>query len=128
MIAHKRFGALLLMLALLVPILAACGGGGISLTLCAAAEAKQQKRDSTASSNAVPIVFLRSRFMKPFLMPPAVAGLVCYLNNFSDGMIHGLSCNRSQKRLHIPANAQIRATHHSSWRWSFSEPPASGPC
>jgi hypothetical protein len=40
-------------------------------------------------------------------MPPIV-GLVCYLNNFSDGMIHGLSCNHTPKRLHIPAGARLR--------------------
>src|SRR6185295_18874322 len=50
------------------------GGGGISIIFCPAAGIKKQKRDSTAKSSAVPNCFpTRSRFIKPFLMPPELA-------------------------------------------------------
>src|SRR6185369_5932277 len=52
------------------------GGGGISITFCPAAEIKQQKRDSTAKSSAVPNCFpTRSLFIEPFLMPPELASV-----------------------------------------------------
>jgi multiple sugar transport system substrate-binding protein len=49
MIPRKRFGALLLMLALLVPLLAACGGGGTSTAPTAASAPASQPTAASAA-------------------------------------------------------------------------------
>jgi hypothetical protein len=67
------------------------GGGGRSLIVCALANPTTQKRASTAKSSAGLTCFPATRIIKPLLMPPGLLALVCLVNKFSDGMIHGVS-------------------------------------
>jgi hypothetical protein len=70
------------------------GGGGRSRMVWADVDHEQKKKTSTASSSAGRKCFpTRSLIITPFPMPPALLALLCFLNNFSDGMIHGIRCD-----------------------------------